>query len=88
MGGFLRRLDRGLAIAAVGAIVLGAVVAGVLGGWSLAGLVGLLLFLILDGPDSLRTILTHSRDAGRDRAVRGSERDRALDGTKDNPTVR
>ena len=88
MGRVLRKLDRGLALVAVGAIVLGTGVAGVFGGWRLAGLVGLLLFLILDGPDSLRAILTHSRDAERDRVVREGERDRALDGTKDNPTVR
>jgi hypothetical protein len=64
-------------------IIGGTIVAGVLGGLRLAGLIGILLFIILDGLSCIWTILTHSTAEKIHEELEARERDRFAEKTID-----
>lgn len=88
LGKELRKLDYWMAILRLAAITIGTILAGVFGGWRSAGLVGLLLFVVLDGLSCMWTILTRSMSERIHEELDADERDRFIEKTRDNPTLR
>jgi uncharacterized membrane protein YqjE len=88
LGRALRKLDHRLAILGLVVILGGTVVAGVFGGWRLAGVAALILFVFLDGVSCLWTVCTHSTSEKIHEALDANERDRVTEKTRDNPTWR
>lgn len=88
LGKALRKLDYRLAIAGLAVIVVGTIVAGVFGGFRLAGLVGFLLFIFLDGLSCTWTVLTHSTAEKIHEERDAAEQARFDERTKNNPTLR
>ena len=87
-GKALHKLDYGLAIAELAIIVVGTIVAGVLGGLRLAGLVGFLLFIFLDGLSCIWTVLTHTTTDKIHGKLDEAEQARFDERTRNNPTLR
>jgi len=88
IGKAFRKLDYGLAVLAVVAIVVGTIVAGIFGGWKVAGIAGLLLFLLLDGLNCTWTILNRTSTEQLHEDIEQAQRDKFSDRTDDNPTIR
>jgi hypothetical protein len=82
------KFDYRLAIFGLVVIIGGTILAGVFGGLSLAGVIGIILFIIFDGLGCIWTVLTYStaKKICDEHEVR--ERDRFVEKTKDNPTLR
>lgn len=88
IGKALRKLDYRLAIIELLIIIGGTIVAGVFGGWRLAGVVGVLLFIFLDGLSCIWTIATHSSSERIQEKIDDEEKEKFLNKTKDNPSIR
>ena len=88
LGNTLRKLDYRLAIAGLAVILVGTVLAGIFGGLRVAGLVGFLLFIFLDGLSCAWTVLTFSTAEKAHEKLDATEKARFDKDTKDNPTLR
>jgi hypothetical protein len=88
LGKALRKLDYRLAIAGLVVIAIGTIVAAAFGGFRLAGLVGFLLFMFLDGLSCTWTIVSHSTAEKLHEEADAAERDHFAEKTKDDPTLR
>jgi len=88
LGKALRILDYRLSIAVLVVILVITVAAGILGGLRTAGIVGLFLFLILEGFECLWTVVTRREAEKISDELDAKEKDRFYEKTKDNPTLR
>jgi len=76
IGNALRKLDYGLAILAIVGIVIGTILAGIFGGWKMAGIAGLILFLLLDGMTSTFRIFDHNLSKKLRKDIKDAKRDK------------
>ena len=88
LGKALRKFDHWFSIAVLVVILAGTVAAGVFGGLKVAGIVGLLLFLFLDGYECLCTVATRREAEMIDEELDAKEKGRFYEKSKDNPTIR
>lgn len=88
LGKALRKLDHRLAIVGLAVIVIGTLLAGVFGGLRMAGLIGFLLFLFLDGLSCTWTVLTRRTTEKMQGELDAAEQARFDERMKNNPTLR
>jgi len=88
LGKALRKLNCRFAIAGLVVIAGGTVAAGMFGGFRLAGLIGFLLFIFLDGLSCAWTVLTCARAEEYHEKLDATEQALFYEKTKDNPTLR
>jgi len=88
LGKALRKLDHRLSVAVLVVIIVVTVAAGIAGGLRVAGIVGLFLFLILEGFECLWTVVTRREAEKISDELDAKENDRFYEKTKDNPSLR
>ena len=88
LGKALRELDYRISVAILAVIIAVTVVAGIVAGVRAAGIVGLFLFLVLEGFECLWTVVTRREAEKISDELDAEEKDRFYDKSKDNPTMR